>query len=67
MHFQLNIFRFFCPPPSLYLLGSGWRKKQSQFESENGKDEGQLHAFIGIGSSEQEMQQLHLDGKVMIF
>ena len=51
----------------MYLLGSGWKKKQQQFEESEGHDAGQVHTFIGIGSSEQEMQQLHLDGKVMIY
>ena len=48
----------------MYLLGKGWKKKQQQFEETEGQDAGQVHTFIGIGSSEQEMQQLHLDGKV---
>ena len=49
----------------MYLLGNGWRKKQQILEEEeNNPESGQVHAFIGIGSSEQEMQQLHLEGKV---
>lgn len=49
----------------MYLLGSGWKRKQQILEDEEGSPEaGQVHAFIGIGSNEQDMQQLHLDGKV---
>jgi len=48
----------------MYFLGSGWKKKQKQFEDTEGHEAGQVHTFIGIGSSDQEMQQLHLDGKV---
>lgn len=51
----------------MYLLGSGWRKKQQLLEEEeNNPESGQVHAFIGIGSAEQEMQQLHLEGKVSL-
>jgi len=51
----------------MYLHGPGWKYKQKLLEDEDGNpDSGQVHAFIGIGSSDQEMQQLHLDGKVCI-
>jgi len=48
-------------------MGSGWKKKKEQMERDGcSEQESQPCAFIGIGNSDQEMQQLNLEGKVSL-
>ena len=59
-----NEKRFFCPPPCIYLLGGGWKQRQERMLCEGETEQSsQLCAFIGIGNSEQEMQQLDFASK----
>lgn len=59
-----NEKRFFCPPPCIYLLGGGWKRRQERMLCEGESEQSsQLCAFIGIGSSEQDMQQLDFTNK----
>ncbi|XP_033638679.1 recombining binding protein suppressor of hairless-like isoform X1 [Asterias rubens] len=56
--------RFFCPPPCIYLLDPGWRRKREQMQGDGETEAGsQVCAFMGIGNSDQDMQQLNLEGK----
>ena len=67
---QPLMVRALCKPRK----GDGWMKKQREIEKSMnnkesksiqpyGSDNGEVHAFIGIGSISQEMQKLNLEGK----
>lgn len=58
---------FFVTSKSLYRYGDGWRRKKEEMQRAGESEQGsQLCAFIGIGNSDQDMQQLDLNGKVVI-
>lgn len=60
-----NEKRFFCPPPCVYLMGDGWKSRRNKMLSEGVPEKStQIVTYIGIGSSDRDMQQLNLDGKM---
>lgn len=59
-------FRFFCPPPCIYLFGNGWKHKKEEMERNGVSEQDSIVcAFMGIGNSDQEMVQLNMEGKVL--
>ncbi|KAF3852168.1 hypothetical protein F7725_005523 [Dissostichus mawsoni] len=64
LYYFINVNSSFSALHHVYLMGSGWKKKLENMEKEGcTEQEAQPCAFIGIGNSEQEMQQLNLEGK----
>lgn len=49
-------------------MGEGWESKQKQLISSGETEKTtEIVTYIGIGSSEREMQPLNLDNKVIFF
>lgn len=38
--YYMNVCRFFCPPPTVYLLGSGWEDKRKELEQKKTEGKG---------------------------